>query len=72
MGLAIEGDNIGICKACIKDTNSLKNLAFPFLFGENNELNLGLILSFLPIFTIVSSQLTNLPENGFIRSATPY
>ena len=32
MGLAIEGDNIGVYKACIKDTNSLKDLTFlPYL-----------------------------------------
>ena len=30
MGLAIEGDNIGIHKACIKDANSLKDLTIFF------------------------------------------
>jgi hypothetical protein len=49
----MEGDSIGVYKACIKDTNSLKNPALPFLFGESNELNLGPIPSFLPILTAV-------------------
>jgi hypothetical protein len=57
MGLAIEGDNIGIYKACIKDANSLKNPALPFLFSESNKLNLGPIPSFLPIFTAVEELL---------------
>ena len=41
MGLATEGDNIGVYKACIRDANSLKDLALPSLFGEGNELNPG-------------------------------
>jgi hypothetical protein len=57
MGLAIEGDNIGVCKACIKDADSLKNLALPSLFSESNELNLGPIFSFLPILTVVEKLL---------------
>jgi len=57
MGLAIEGDNIGICKAYIKDTNSLKNLTLSPLFGKSNGLNLGPIPSFLPILTAVEELL---------------
>jgi len=72
MGLAIKGNNIGIYKACIKDADSLKDLAFPFLFSESNKLNLGLVLSFLSILTAVNNWLTNLPENGFIGLVTPY
>ena len=72
IGLAIKGDNINIYKACIKDTDSLKDLALPFLFGESNELNLRLVLNFLPILITVNNRLTNLPENGFIGSVTPY
>ena len=53
MGLVIEGDNIGVYKACIKDTNSLKDLTLSFLFGESNRFNLRLIFSFLPILTVV-------------------
>ena len=57
MGLATEGNNIGIYKACIKDANSLKDLTLPPLFGESNGLNLGPISSFLPILTAVEELL---------------
>jgi hypothetical protein len=57
MGLATDGDNIGIYKACIKDANSLKNPTLFSLFGESNGLNLGPIFSFLPIFTAVEELL---------------
>jgi hypothetical protein len=57
MGLAIEGDNIGVCKACIKDADSLKDLTLPFLFGESNKLNLGPVPGFLPILTAVEELL---------------
>ena len=57
MGLATEGDNIGVCKACIRDANSLKDPALPSLFGEGNELNLGPVPSFLPILTAVEELL---------------
>ena len=53
----MEGDNIGICKACIKDANSLKDLTLPPLFGESNGLNLGPVPSFLPILTAVKELL---------------
>ena len=57
MGLAIEGDNIGIYKACIKDADSLKYLTLTSLFGKSNGLGLGPIPSFLPILTIVEELL---------------
>ena len=57
MGLATEGDNIGVCKACIKDANSLKNLTIPLLFSKSNGLNLGPIPGFLPILTAVEELL---------------
>ena len=57
MGLATEGDNIGICKACIKDAGSLKDLTLSFLFGKSNRLNLGPIPGFLPILTAVKELL---------------
>ena len=57
MGLATEGDSIDIYKAYIKDTNGLKDLAFPSLFSKSNELNLGPISSFLPILTVVEELL---------------
>ena len=54
-GLAIEGDNIGICKACIKD--GLKDLTLFSLFGKSNGLNPGPIPGFLPILTAVEELL---------------
>ena len=57
MGLATEGDNIGVCKAYIKDANSLKDPTLPPLFGESNGLDLGPIPGFLPILTAVKELL---------------
>ena len=57
MGLAIEGNNIGIYKAYIKDANSLKDLTLPSLFSKSNRLNLGPVPSFLPILTAVEELL---------------
>ena len=57
MGLATEGNNISICKACIKDANSLKDPILSPLFSESNGLNLGPIPSFLPILTAVKELL---------------
>ena len=53
MGLAAEGNNIGICKAYIKDANSLKNSTLPPLFSKSNRLDPGPVPSFLPILTAV-------------------
>jgi len=53
MGLATKGNNIGICKACIKDTDSLKDPTLPPLFSESNRLDLGPVPGFLPIFTAI-------------------
>ena len=53
----MEGDNIGVCKACIKDANSLKYLTLPPLFSKSNGLDLGPIPGFLPIFTAVEELL---------------
>jgi hypothetical protein len=57
MGLAIEGDNIGIYKAYIKDADSLKYLTLPPLYSKSNRLNLGPIPGFLPILTAVEELL---------------
>ena len=57
MGLAIEGNNIGVYKTCIKDADSFKNSALPSLFSKSNKLNLGPIPSFLPILTVVKELL---------------
>ena len=53
----MEGNNIGVYKACIKDANSLKNLTLSSLFSESNGLDLGPISSFLSIFTAVEELL---------------
>ena len=57
MGLATEGDNIGICKACIKDANSLKDPTLFPLFGEHNRLNPRPVPSLLLIFTAMEELL---------------
>ena len=57
MGLATEGDNIGVYKACIKNANSLKDLTIPLLFSESNGLDPGSVPSFLPILTVVEELL---------------
>ena len=57
MGLATEGDNIGVYKACIKDANSLKDPTLSPLFSKSNRLNLGPVSSFLPILTAVEELL---------------
>jgi len=57
MGLATEGDNIGICKTCIKDADSLKDSTLPPLFSESNKLNLRPVPGFLPILTAVEELL---------------
>ena len=53
----MEGNNIGIYKAYIKDANKLKDLTLPPLFSKSNGLNLGPIPGFLPILTIVEGLL---------------
>ena len=57
MGLATEGDNIGVYKASIKDANSLKDLTIPPLFSKSNRLDLGSVPSFLPILIVVEELL---------------
>jgi hypothetical protein len=57
MGLATEGDNIGVCKACVKDADTLKDPTLPPLFSKSNGLNLGPIPGFLPILTAVEELL---------------
>ena len=57
MGLATEGDDIGVCKACIKDADGLKDLTLFPLFSKSNGLNPGPISGFLPILTAVEELL---------------
>ena len=53
MHLAIQGDNISVYKAYIKDIKSLKYLSKPFLFSNINNMDLGTISKHLPTFTKV-------------------
>ena len=53
----MEGNNIGVYKAYIKDANSLKDPTLPPLFSKSNGLNLGPIPSFLPILIAVEELL---------------
>ena len=39
MGLATKGNSIGVYKVYIRDTDGLKDLALPSLFGESNKFN---------------------------------
>jgi hypothetical protein len=57
MGSATEGDDIGVCKACIRHANRFKDPALPSLFGKGNELDPGPVPSFLPILTAVEKLL---------------
>jgi len=57
MGLATEGNNISVYKACIRDANSLKDLALPSLFSKGNELDPGPVPGFLPILTAIEELL---------------
>ena len=57
MGLTMEGNNIGVYKAYIKDANGLNNLTLPPLFSKSNGLNLGPVPGFLPILTAVEELL---------------
>ena len=53
MHLAIYSDNIGIYKAYVRDTKSLKNLNKPFLFSNTNNIDLGTMPKHLPTLTKV-------------------
>ena len=57
MGLATEANNIGVCKAYIKDADGLKDLTLPPLFGESNGLNPGPVPGFPPVLTAVEELL---------------
>ena len=57
IGLATEGNNIGVYKACVKDANTLKDLTLPPLFGKSNRLDPGPVPGFLPILTVVEELL---------------
>jgi hypothetical protein len=56
-GRCKEGDDIGVCKACIRDADRFKDPALPSLFGKGNELDPGPVPSFLPTLTAVEELL---------------
>ena len=53
----MKSNNIGVCKAYIKDADSLKDLTLSSLFSKRNRLNPGPIPGFLPILTAVEELL---------------
>jgi hypothetical protein len=53
MHLAMEGDDIGVYKACVRDAKSLKYLNEPFLFSNANNIDLGTVPEYLPTLTEV-------------------
>ena len=57
MHLAIQGNNISIYKACIRDIKSLKYLSEPFLFSDMNNIDLGIMSEHLPILTKVKEMI---------------
>ena len=46
-----------MCKACIKDAKSLKDLTSSLLFSDANKLNLGSVPKHLPILTGIEEML---------------
>ena len=53
MHLATQGDDISVCKACVRDTKSLKYLSEPFLFSNTNNMDPGTVPKHLPTLTKV-------------------
>jgi len=53
MHLAVECNNISVCKACVRDATSLKYLSESFLFSGVNNIDLGAVPKHLPILTKV-------------------
>ena len=51
MHLATQGDDIGLCKACVRDAKSLKYPSEPFLFGDANNMDPGAVPEHLPTLT---------------------
>jgi hypothetical protein len=44
----MQGNDISVYKACIKDTKSLKYLSEPFLFSDANNINSNTVSEYLP------------------------
>ena len=57
MHLAMQGNNISVYKAYIRDINSLKYLSKPFLFSNVNNIDLGTVPKYLPTLTKVEEMI---------------
>ena len=57
MHLAMEGDNIGVCKACIRDAKGLKYPSEPFLFSNTNNMDPGAVPEHLLTLTEVEEMI---------------
>ena len=53
----MQGDDISLYKACIKDAKSLKYLSEPFLFSNTNNIDLGAMPKHLPTLTEVEEMI---------------
>jgi hypothetical protein len=53
MHLTIQGYNIGVYKACVKDAKSFKYPSKPFLFSNMNNIDLDTVSEHLPTLTEV-------------------
>ena len=53
----MQGNNISIYKACVKDAKSVKYLNKPFLFCNANNINTGAISEHLPTLTKVKEMI---------------
>ena len=57
MHLATQGDDIGVCKACVRDAKNLKYPSEPFLFSDANNIDLGAVPKYLPTLTKVEEMI---------------
>jgi len=57
MHLAMQGDNIGLYKARVRDAKSLKDPSKPFLFSNANNIDLGAVPKHLPMLTKVKEMI---------------
>ena len=53
----MQGDDIGVYKAYIRDAKSFKYLSKPFLFSNVNNIDLGTIPKHLPTLTKVKEMI---------------
>ena len=53
----MQGDDIGLYKAYVRDAKSLKYLSEPFLFSDANNIDLGTVPKHLPTLTEVEEMI---------------